>query len=81
MWCIIYLFIDLVFSFSLGSTSCLNGTASGSNAPGAATTAASSPTTGAAAATGTTPAASKAGATTGSTGSSYVSHDYPRLHN
>jgi len=73
-----FFFIELVFSFSLGSTSCVNATAAGSNAP-AASTGASTPTTGAGATTGTTASSSKTAAS--SSGSSYVSHDYPRLHN
>jgi hypothetical protein len=69
-------FLDLVFSFSLGTTTCLNSTATGSSGP-AATTGASSPSSGAASSgtTSSTSSQSKAG----DTGSSYVSHDYPRL--
>ncbi|KAN0120674.1 hypothetical protein V8E52_003943, partial [Russula decolorans] len=52
-----------------GSTSCLNGTASGSNAP-AASTGASSPTSAGAATTGTTPASSQSKSGASSTGSS-----------
>ena len=69
-----FILVDLAFLFSLGSTTCLNGTASGSNGGTAATPAATSPTSAAATTpTGTTPAGSQSKAGAGTTGTSYVS--------